>query len=113
MLCPATINARGQRHANISLRKALYIKAEKGYDDGSGASKSEKKGFPGSGMGVTELCCGSSKVEDSGVYRDTQEGSCTISCQPQGSKGFSSCSDLVRFHFQLFYGLFRHSSGQY
>ena len=113
MLCLAMINASGQCHANISLRRGLYIKTQIGYDDGSGGSKSEKKGFLGSGMGVTELCCGSSKVEDSGVYPDTQDGSCTIDCQPKGSKAFFSCLDLVCFHFQLFYGLFRHSSGQY
>jgi len=45
MLCSATINTNAQRLGDISLKEALYIKAEKGYDDVGGGSKSGEEGF--------------------------------------------------------------------
>ena len=45
MLCSATMKTNVQRLGDISLKEALYIKAEKGYDDAGGGSKSEEEGF--------------------------------------------------------------------
>ena len=38
MLGSATMKTNVQRHSDISLKEALYIKVEKGYDDAGGGS---------------------------------------------------------------------------
>ena len=45
MLCSATVKTNAQRLGDNSSKEALYIKAEKGYDDAGGGGRSGEEGF--------------------------------------------------------------------
>jgi len=45
MLCSATMKTNVQRLGDISLKEALYIKAEQGYDDAGGAVRVGRRVF--------------------------------------------------------------------
>jgi len=109
MLCSATMKTNVQRLGDISLKEALYIKAEKGYDDAGGDSKRREEGFQAlaqlkqsyvvvpAKLGLVKL----NAILKRALIRQTSSPKIIV---------FFSCSDLVDFHFQVFSCLLGDSS---
>jgi len=110
MLCSATINTNAQRLGDISLKEALYIKAEKGYDDVGGGSKSGEEGFQAPAelkQSYVVVPAKLSLVEFNAILKRVLVRQTS---SPQIIVSFS-CSDLVDFRFQVFSRLLGDSSG--
>jgi len=109
ILCSATMKTNVQRLGDISLKEALYIKVEKGYDDAGGGSKSGEEGFQAPAQLKQSYVVVPAKLRlvefnailKRALVRQTASPKIIV---------FFSCSDLVDFHFQVFscfWGIFQ------
>ena len=110
MLCSATINTNAQRLGDISLKEALYIKAEKGYDDVGGGSKSGEEGFQAPAELKQSYVVVPAKLRLVEFNAILKRALVRQTSSPQIIV-FFSCSDLVGFDFQVFSRFLGDSSG--
>jgi len=110
MLCSATINTNAQRLGDISLKEALYIKAEKGYDDVGGGSKSGEEGFQAPAELKQSYVVVPAKLRLVEFNAILKRALVRQTSSPQIIV-FFSCSDLVDFDFQVFSHFLGDSSG--
>ncbi|CUS10380.1 unnamed protein product, partial [Tuber aestivum] len=106
MLCSATMKANVQRLGDISLKQALYIKAEKGYNDASGGSKSGEEGFQAPAQLKQSYVVVPAKLRLVGFNAILKRALVRQTANPKITVCFS-CSDSVDFHFQVFSHLLR------
>jgi len=101
MLCSATMKTNVQRLGDISLKEALYIKAEKGYDDAGGGSKSGEEGFQAPAQLKQSYVVVPAKLRLVGLNAILKRALVRQTASPKIIV-FFSCSDSVDFHFQVF-----------
>ncbi|KAG0635569.1 P-loop containing nucleoside triphosphate hydrolase protein [Tuber brumale] len=101
ILCSATMKANVQRLGDISLQEALYIKAEKGYEDVGGGSKSGEEGFQAPAQLKQSYVLIPAKLRLVGLNAILKRAFIRQTTSPKIIV-FFSCSDSVDFHFQVF-----------
>ncbi|CUS15705.1 unnamed protein product [Tuber aestivum] len=110
MLCSATMKANVQRLGDISLKEALYIKAEKGHEEAGGGSKSEEEGFQAPAQLKQSYVVIPAKLRLVGLNALLKRAFIRQAASPKIIV-FFSCSDSVDFHFQVFSHLLEDDSG--
>jgi len=110
MLCSATMKTNAERLGDISLKEALYIKAEKGYGDAGGGSKSGEEGFLAPGQLKQSYVVVPAKLRLVEFNAILKKALVRQTASPKIIVSFS-CSDLVDFHFQVFSRLLGGGSG--
>ncbi|PWW80004.1 DEAD-domain-containing protein, partial [Tuber magnatum] len=101
MLCSATMKANVQRLGDISLKEALYIKAEKGYEGTGQGSKNEEEGFQAPAQLGQSYVIVPAKLRLVGLNAILRRAFIRQTASPKIIV-FFSCSDSVDFHFQVF-----------
>lgn len=101
MLCSATMKTNVQRLGDISLKEALYIKAEEGYDNADRGSKSGEEGFQAPAQLKQSYVVVPAKLRLVGLNAILKRALIRQTASPKIIV-FFSCSDSVDFHFQVF-----------
>ncbi|RPA90231.1 DEAD-domain-containing protein [Choiromyces venosus 120613-1] len=101
MLCSATMKTNVQRLGDISLKEALYIKAEKGEEEVGGASKTGDEGFQAPAQLKQSYVVVPAKLRLVGLNAILKRAFIRQTASPKIIV-FFSCSDSVDFHFQVF-----------
>ncbi|KAG0130332.1 putative ATP dependent RNA helicase [Tuber indicum] len=109
ILCSATMKTNVQRLGDISLKEALYIKAEKGYEDVGGGGKSEEEGFQAPAQLKQSYVLIPAKLRLVGLNAILKRAFIRQTTSPKIIV-FFSCSDSVDFHFQVFSRSLEHDS---